>query len=270
MSKYKKELKNMTWSFSRLSTFDQCKYQFYLDYIINDDDIYLSEGNFYSEVGSYVHDILEKIFNGKIKLEEAGEYFIEHYDDNVVYTVRQSTMNKTIEACTDYFAEVDFDWLKDYEILGVEKKVTFDIDGYPFIGFIDLLLKDKNSGRIIVVDHKSSIYPFTKAGKIKKAAESNFEKYKKQMYLYSKAVYDEYGEYPQTIMWNHFKDGGQLATIEFNEDDYKASLQWAVDTIHAIENEKDFEFHPEFHFCNTLCGFRHSCEYIEDIDWSNL
>ena len=118
MSKYKKELKNMTWSFSRLSTFDQCKYQFYLDYIINDDDIYLSEGNFYSEVGSYVHDILEKIFNGKIKLEEAGEYFIEHYDDNVVYSVRQSTMNKTIEACADYFAEVDFDWLKDYEILG--------------------------------------------------------------------------------------------------------------------------------------------------------
>ena len=42
----------------------------------------------------------------------------------------------------DLFDNIDL-VLDDYEILGVEKEVHFTIDGKEFVGYIDLLLKDK-------------------------------------------------------------------------------------------------------------------------------
>lgn len=58
MSEYKDDIDKMRWSYSRLTSFEHCKYEFYLNYIVNDDEEYLSEGNFYAEVGSFVHEIL--------------------------------------------------------------------------------------------------------------------------------------------------------------------------------------------------------------------
>ena len=101
------------WSYSRTACFGHCKYEFYLDYIINDDKQYLSEGNYYAEVGSYVHEILSMIFSGKLKVEDALGYYIDHYDDYVCYKVRKSTMDKTFELIADYFASLDIDWLKE-------------------------------------------------------------------------------------------------------------------------------------------------------------
>ena len=145
------------WSYSRCTSFGQCKYEYYLNYIINDDEQYLSEGNYYAEVGSYIHKILEMIFNGELKQEEALQYYLDHYKDNVFYKVKkQSTMDKTYALLADYFANLDLSWIDNYEILGVEKKMKFSLDGYDFIGYIDLLLRDKRDGRIVVLDHKST------------------------------------------------------------------------------------------------------------------
>ena len=51
------------WSYSRTACFANCKYEYYLKYILKDDEMYLPEGNYYSEVGSFMHDILAKIFD---------------------------------------------------------------------------------------------------------------------------------------------------------------------------------------------------------------
>ena len=159
------------WSYSRATCFGHCKYEFYLDYIINDDNQYLSEGNFYAEVGSYVHEILAMVFKGELKVEDALQYYIDNYDNYVCYKVKKSTMEKSYETIADYFASLDIEWLKDYEILGVELEQRFTVDGYDFIGFIDLLLRDKRDGKIVVLDHKSSEYPFKKNGEIKKKSQ---------------------------------------------------------------------------------------------------
>ena len=271
----------MQWSYSRLTSFDHCKYEFYLNYIIADDDEYLSESNYYAEVGSYVHEILAMIFEGKLAVEDASEYYVNHFDEKVFYKTRESTMDKTFETCAEYFCNVDFDWLKDYEILGVEKKVNFEIHGYKFIGFIDLLLRDKRDGKIVVVDNKSSEYPFPKDGKVKASAKSNFEKYKYQMYLYCYGVNEEYGEMPKEISWNHFKSGGQIATIPFNEAEYQESIDYLLDIIKRIEDEESYpsiieeldgteDLHKEYFYCHNLCNFRHSCEYNLNTDWSSV
>ena len=150
MSDNKKPL----WSYSRVSCFNHCKYEFYLNYIINDDNQYLSEGNFYADVGSYVHEILAMIFKGELKVEDALQYYINNYDSNVYYKTKKSTMEKSYESIADYFANLDIEWLKDYEILGVELERHFTIDDYDFIGFIDLLLRDKRDGKIVVLETK--------------------------------------------------------------------------------------------------------------------
>ena len=190
-------------------------------------------------------------------------------------------MYKTFEICADYFASIDFSWLGGYDILGVEKKINFNISGHPFIGFIDLLLRDKNDGKIVILDNKSSEYPFKNDGKIKAKLQDTFNKYKKQMYLYAYAVNQEYGEFPKTLMWNHFKDGGRIADIPVSKEELENVVFWAAGLIEKIKNDETYlsiidessetsQLKKEYWYCNNLCNFRSSCEYNSAIDWSNL
>lgn len=254
------EVDKMRWSYSRLSCFEHCKYAFYLNYIVNDDSLYLPEGNYYAEVGSFVHEILAMIFEGKLSIDDAPQYYAEHFDEAVCYKVKQSTMDKTYEACADYFATVDFDWLKDYEILGVELEVKLIIEGHEFIGYIDLLLRNKETGEIWLIDHKSAAYPLKKNGDVLAKSKDSFESYKKQMYLYCHAVKEMFGDFPTQISWNHFKEC-KVATIPFDKDEYDAAMKWFVGTIKKIEKEKKFEPTVDFFYCTTLCDFRGCCEY---------
>lgn len=258
---YTESIKNMIWSYSRLTCFAQCKYQFYLKYIVNDDEQYLSEGNFYAEVGTYVHSILEMIFSGNLELEEAAQYYVDHFDDNVFYKTKKKLMDTTFEACANYFSDLSLEWLNDYEVIGIEKQIHVTIDGYQFTGFIDLLLKEKATGDYILLDHKSAKYPLSKlTHKVLKAQEHSFDKYKKQMYLYCRAIKDEYGVFPKWIVWNHFKEC-EYVKIPFEESEYDKTIQWFVNTIHDIEAEDVYEPTQDFFYCNNLCDFRHSCEY---------
>lgn len=263
MNNYKEKIDNMVWSFSRLTCFEQCKYAFYLQYLLQDKDTYLPESNFYAELGSYVHSILEMIFKGELTVNEASEYYAEHYKENVCYEVKQDTMDKNYELCANYFAEVDFEWLNDYDILGVELNTRTTICGYEFTGFIDLLIQSKRTKDIIIVDHKSSSYPLTKKGGIQKSLEHKFDLYKKQMYLYAYYVYEKYGVFPKEIWWNYFKSN-QFVKIPFEESDYKKTLQWFGNSINKIELESEYPDNEDYFFCGNLCNFRNSCEYEQD------
>ena len=266
MSPYKDLIDKMVWSYSRLSSFAQCKYQFYLKYIENDESEHLSEGNYYAELGSYVHLILEKIFKGELSVDDAAQYYVDHFDDNVFYTTDQSIMDKNFESCANYFAELDLSWMKDFDVIGVERKIETEIGGYPFIGFIDLLVRHKETGDIILIDHKSAKYPLSKkTGKLLKSSEDSFRSYEKQMYLYCKYVYEQYGKFPKVIAWNFFKDG-EMVYIPFNEADYQGALNWFEETIHQIENEEEFAETSDFFYCHRLCDYRYSCDYNKYAD----
>ena len=257
------------WSYSRASTFSNCKYEYYLKYIINDDEIYLSENNFYAEAGSFMHLVLAKIFLNELTVDNAIDYFIENYDDNVFYQVRQSTMDKSYYKMLDYLANVDFSWLDDYEIVSVEKEINFHLLNYNFVGFIDLLLKDKRDGEFVIVDHKSVEYPYKANTNIpKKNSIKHFETYTRQMYLYAHAVKEIFGKYPKKMIWNHFKDGGKLAELNYNSDAYQKSMQWFIDIIKMAEKEKNYLPTQEYFYCNNLCNFRNSCDYnmFEEVD----
>ena len=240
MTEYRERIDNMVWSHSRVTCYESCPYCFFVKYIVKDDAQYLAESNYYAEIGGYVHSILEKIFNNEISVDDATQYYIDNYESNVLYKTKKNIMQKTYEACADYFASVDFDWLKDFDILGVEKKIETEIKGYKFLA-----------------------YPFKKDGTtVLQKSKKDFEKYKKQMYLYSKAVYDEYNVFPKWLVWNHFKVQ-QFAKIPFKKTEYNKSMKWFVDVIHKIEEDDTFDAHVDYFYCTQLCDFRNSCEYAK-------
>jgi ATP-dependent exoDNAse (exonuclease V) beta subunit len=239
-----------------------------LKYIINDSGLYLQEGNFYAEVGSFMHKILEMVLKGELKQEDALDYFIEHYDENVFYTTKDSVMDKSYEACAAYLRELDLSWLENCEVIGVEKKINTTLTDendkeYSFIGFIDVAVRDKQDGEISIIDHKSATYPLKADGvTVLKRSEHSFQSYKRQLYLYAKAVHDKYGVFPKYLMWNHFKEQ-KIVVVEFDKEEYDAAMKWYIDKIHEIENDEDFVAKNDFFFCRNLCEFRDSCEYID-------
>lgn len=220
-----------------------------------------SEQNFYAAFGKFCHDVLEKVLKNEISTEESLQYYLDNYDENVIaYDVAESTRDKYFYLGMSYFETLDFEWLKDYEILGIEKKCLFEIDGKSFIGYIDLLVRHKETGEIIVIDHKSSEYPIGKKGGILKKKIKDYDNYKKQLYLYGKAIINEYGVMPSGIWWNYFKEK-QWLKLPFIKEEYETSIIWAKDLISEIYEEENFLPNLEYFYCNNLCGFRNSCDY---------
>lgn len=258
MSDYSFILDTMTWSFSRLESFYSCPYAWKRKYIDCED----GEGNAFSSYGSFVHKLLEEYLKGKRSPFELAFVYENGFDDaipeafppNKYVDMRESYFYKGL----DYFENFEDVLDEAYEVLGVEKEVRFEIDGNKFVGFIDLLARDLD-GKIIVTDHKSATLKWTKTGRLSKQSAQKMENYKRQLYLYCKALIDE-GVQPNYLCWNFFNDK-KLYKIPFNEDEYEAALQWATETINLIRATEEFEHHEDWYFCHNICDMRNLCEY---------
>lgn len=263
MSEYNNAIDKMVWSFSRVHSFENCRYEWYLNYLLKDEKgkrIFENEQNFYASYGGFIHSILEKILNDEFTIEQGYVYYKDNFDTNVLFDVSESTREKYFYLGLDYFSILDFDWLKDYEILGVEKKCSFKIGKFKFIGYIDLLIRHKETKGIIIIDHKSSEYPLTKKGSVKKKKIKDYDSYKKQLYLYAEQVFNEYGTYPKKIEWNYFKEQ-QWLSLPFVKEEFEDAKTWAIDTIEEIYKEENFLPNLDYFYCHNLCGFRNSCDY---------
>ena len=253
-------LDTMTWSFSRLNSFYNCRYEWKLRYI----DCNKSENGFFGEYGSLIHKILEKYEKGELSLFELNDYYEEHFSESVPHDappnkyvdIKQSYYEKGL----DYFNNIDLD-LDKYEILGVEKEVRFQIAGKDFVGYIDLLLKEKETGKIIILDHKSASIKTLKNGKVSKSDQEHVREFIRQLCLYAIPIIEEYGHVDE-LWWNLFKDRNWLK-MPFKKEDYDEAIQWAKDTLALIENEREWlPNNSSSYYCSYLCGQRnHACEY---------
>ena len=252
-------LDTMKWSFSRLNSYYQCPYEWKLHYI----ECNKSLDGFFGQFGSFMHKILEMYAKEELSLFELSQYYEEHFNEEVTCNappnnyvdIKDSYYNKGL----DYLDNIDL-ILEDYEILGVEKEVNFKIGNYDMIGYIDLLLKDKKTGEIIILDHKSASIKILKSGKISKSDQQHFLEFQRQLYLYSIAVIKEYG-HVDYLEWNMFKDRNHIK-INWTQEGFDEAIKWAEDTIHLIENEENWSPNPDYYYCNYLCGQReNACEY---------
>lgn len=202
ISEQNQNMNKMIWSYSRLDSFATCPYAWQRHYLENEP----GESNAYAEFGSLVHKVIEMYAKGELQKEDLPDYyeFLFETEINTDFPYpSEETKEKYFIQGYEYFQDFPID-LQLYDVLGVEKDVHFKIEGHDFIGFIDLLLRDKNTGEITVLDNKSATLKFKKNGEVSKTDLWHLEKFKRQLYLYTKPVIEEFGKV-DWISWNLFR-----------------------------------------------------------------
>lgn len=249
---------NHIYSFSQLQSFAECPYSFYLQKIERNPDMVQ---NAFASQGTLIHDLLDKWAKKELTKEQLPAEYERRYPLEVVeqwprMLAAKGYAEKAFQIGLEYFK--NFDEFEGYTIIATEERFRIDLCGRQFVGVVDAILEDNNTGELIVLDHKSkSLAAF------KKAEDEMY----RQQYLYSKFVYEKYGKYPDRLMFNLFKENGEKKERPFMESEYIATLVWAETQMQKME---EYEFvdwlgtkevepgKPDF-FCTELCSCRKIC-----------
>lgn len=250
-------INDMTWSYSRIKSYNNCPYMWFLKYLLE----YDGSSNYFSEYGKYMHEILEKYLAKEISKTDLVCYYILNYKNSVSsrapsLNIQQSNFLKG----KAYLENIKFPYEK---VLGVEQEINFELEGTPFTGFIDVMAEDNG---VVLIDHKSRNLKNRSTRKKPTKTDLELDEYLKQLYLYSNWVKDEYGVYPIRLEFNCFKNNNYISE-PFVLDKLKETNEWAMESIKNIKNEGQWNPNMDYWFCNNLCDMKKHCEYIESVKW---
>lgn len=255
--KYKFLTEDMTWSYSRITCFDDCPYKWFLKYIYGAE----SKPLFFAQYGSFVHKILELYYKEFLPPEKAAAYFINNFDSAVsesapARAIQLSYLNSGVR----YFSSLP---PVPGDVCCVEGKLNFKIDKFDFVGFTDLI---RNGDTLSVTDHKSrALTPRSKKTKALKR-DAELDRYLRQLYIYSKPIYEKLGKFPDILRFNCFRTG-TIIEEPFLENQYKEALSWAENSVCKIINNDDWSPRPNMWYCKYLCDVGDSCEYKKMCGW---
>ena len=237
------------YSFSRLNSFHQCRYQWYLSYIKHSKQT----NNAFGEYGTFVHEIFEKYALGEYELENLVDIYEWGFDDAVE---AEFPPNKYVDLRDSYY-ETGLEFFKSWEgydgceILGVEKHFEIPISDFLLQGFIDIAFIDED-GRYILRDYKSS----------KNISKNDLQSKIRQPLLYSIYFKEAWGRYPDALQFYTFRNPDKhVVEVEFSEEAMNDAVDWAINTVAQIRDEYEFPQEPNEFFCTSLCGHRNTCEY---------
>ena len=165
------EVKKKTVSYSQYAKWFRCPMAWKLDYI---DGLRTFEANLNLTYGNAIHETLQHYVKtlyteGLIKATTLNlrNFFIDHFVDEVhenKIKCTQSEIQEFVEDGVNFINEFMQASVRlqhfpadKYEFLGVEDELTMDLDhNTKYWGYIDLVLKEKKTGRIKIFDFKTS------------------------------------------------------------------------------------------------------------------
>lgn len=249
---YRPLIEGMRWSYSRLHSFEQCRYGWFLKYIHGTK----KEEKFYASYGSFVHKLIELYYRGFFTAMELKGAFVTGFSDSVLgIRPNDSIVTKYIAAGIRYFK--DFRPVP-FHVLEVEKKIQFEMDGIPMVAIIDIL--GEENGGLIIVDNKSRDLKPRSHREKPTVNDKVLDEMLRQLYIYACAVKAEYGRFPSALCFNCFK-AGVFIREPFQKEKYDEAIQWAKDRIEEIKSEENFDPNPEYFFCKFLCDVSYDCIY---------
>ena len=184
-------------SYSQFSQWDKCPYTWKLNYV---DKAETFKGNIYTLFGSAIHETIQAYLvcyyertikeadalpldeilmyrmkeNYKQSKERHGDEFevtkeemAEFYEDGI------NIINEFLKKKTSYFSK------KRTELVGIEMKLNYDVtEQMKFVGYMDVVLHEKKTGRIKIIDIKSSTMGWNKYMKADKNKTNQLLLYK--------------------------------------------------------------------------------------------
>lgn len=229
-----------------------CPYAWFLQYIKHEK----KEPKFYASYGSFVHKLIEEYYKGETKRENLATKFLFGFSKEVEgERPSASIVESYIKKGVDYFENFqDF----PFEILDVERKVEFEIEGIPMVGYIDLLgFKD---GEYYIIDHKSRDLKPRSKRQTPTENDKLLDKMLRQLYLYSTDIYNNFGKWPKELCFNCYKTGTFIRE-PFRMEAYDEAVAWAREERAKILETNHFKPHIDFFACKHLCSFSNECCY---------
>lgn len=198
-----KEQKKKHVSYSQFSTWFTCPHKFYRDYILKEREF---EDNLIMTFGTAIHETIQHYLKTLYEVNDAkaeeintAAFFLESFKKQIALKKiphTQEEFNEFVEDGRNILAE-----FKDpvnrlrhfprdkWELLGIEDDLNVDIrNNVTLNGKIDLILKEKMSGHIRIIDIKTSTRGWTNYNK------EDFTK-TSQLLLY-KALYSKHYNIP--------------------------------------------------------------------------
>lgn len=244
-------------SYSQLSSFSECSYNFYLQRI---EGLQEEASNAFAERGSLIHDLLDKWAKKILTKEGMLEEYQRRYPDEVVTSFPpfpKGYAKKAYESGIEFLQ--NFDEFEGYEVISAEEKFKIALpltDGStrPFVGIVDLIIRDKTTNELIICDHKSkSLQSFKK----------DEDKMYRQQLLYSWYLKEKYGQFPDRMMFHLFGADGVKPERLFSQDALNETTEWATKQIKGMEEYTVLDWltckeTPDY-FCWNLCSARKEC-----------
>lgn len=261
MSTYDFIVDNIRFSYSSASTFSTCAYAWKLTYL----DSLPRENNFYAEFGTLVHECFELFFTKKLEAYELSNHYATRYNEVIKSdpsTVGFALTEKYKEQGINFFNNFSFD-LNKYDVLLVEGKIDFDLNGIKFVAKPDLVLRNKETKQNFLYDYKTSapIRVDKKSGR-EITDKAKIEGYYKQMYTYTYAL-REHMSIPIDTINLLFPRLDRVISTSWEKEKEQASIEQISGIINNIKSSEEFPYNnTNQYFCNNLCSVRKFCEYI--------
>lgn len=254
---YRPLIEDMTWSYSSLSSFHDCRYRWFINYIKH----CKKEEKFYASYGLFMHTLLEKYYKNELSKEELATTFLMDFSKEVLgERPKENIVKNYIKKGTAYLKSFE---PFPYKTIAIEKKIDFEINGKKFTCRIDYIGED-GDGNLVIIDNKSrDLEPRSKRKK-PTVKDRTLDEMLRQLYLYSAAVKKEYGKFPSKLCFNCFK-AGNFIEESFKKSAYEETIKWAMETIDEAENTEDFYPNIEYFTCKYICSLSSQCCYSQAV-----
>lgn len=204
---------------------------------------------FYASYGSFMHKLLEQYYKGEATKEQVQTKFLLDFSKEVQgERPQESTVRKYIQQGCAYLKSLE---PLPYKPIGIEKKVVFQLNGVPFVGYIDYL--GEQDGELVIVDNKSRALKPRSGRKKPTKGDAELDEMLRQLYLYAGAVHQEYGRFPSKLCFNCFREQ-RLIEEPFLVSAYEEAVSWALRSIEYIKETEDFHPYIEYFSCRYICG----------------
>lgn len=140
-------------SASCLKTFKKCTFAFFLNYIAK----IRQTANEKMVIGNVVHTALEGFANGDLDYKKSVSKAFKKYKLAEIAENEEQAFNRCI-MLTEEVLNRKVNPITSHKVLGVEMEFKTEIDGVPFIGYLDLLKEIESDAIVEILDYKSGSY----------------------------------------------------------------------------------------------------------------